>query len=179
MKSMTMMLVMLCMMAVSMAEDAKELKESKDLNNAKTEYNAQVNAALQPIKTRYLAKLDALKKQLGGQGKIEEAMLVQKEIDAMKKADAVELDESGTADISNLLKGKWTWKDAGDYWVRTVTFEKKGGKLIMLVSDGRKFNVEFKDSKLTVVGDEGKVLEKDPDTPDKWVAPGRVLIKNK
>jgi hypothetical protein len=84
-KSMIILMAASILSATMAEEAAKETKESKELNSAKAEYNAQVNAAVQPIKTRYLAKLDALKKQFGSQGKIEEAMLVQKEIDGISK----------------------------------------------------------------------------------------------
>ena len=155
MKSMIMMLAVLTLMYTAMAEDAKDPKESKELNSAKAEYNAQVNAAVQPIKTRYLAKLDALKKQLGSQVKIEEAMLVQKEIDAISKIDLAEPNNQSKA------VGRWNWPGGSIVELKadgtslfenvkawTGTWIEEGGKVVVSWNNGGKDSLTIKTGKI-------------------------------
>ena len=71
-----MLFLSLYLAASCFAED----KEPPELTQLKLGYETQVNAAMDIINQKYLTQLDVLKKKLGGQGKIEEAMVVQREI---------------------------------------------------------------------------------------------------
>jgi hypothetical protein len=69
-------------------------KDPAELAQSKAAYQAQVKAAMEPIQKKYLQILDALKKKLGGQGDLEGAQRVQKEIEAvaiMDKKDSANL----------------------------------------------------------------------------------------
>ncbi len=70
------------MMAGVIAEKANNPAELDRLNAA---YQDQVNAAIDPINQKYLQRLNALKKKLGGQGDLESAQQVQNEIEAFSK----------------------------------------------------------------------------------------------
>ncbi|MCX6985795.1 MAG: hypothetical protein NT118_13760 [Lentisphaerae bacterium] len=76
------------MMACVIAEEAKNPAELDQLN---TSYQAQVKSVIDPINQKYFQQLDALKKKLGGQGDLESAQQVQKEIeDFFKKSKDME-----------------------------------------------------------------------------------------
>jgi hypothetical protein len=71
-----MLFLSLYLAASCFAED----KEPPELTQLKLGYETQVNAAMDTINQKYLTQLDVLKKQLDGQGKTEDAMVVQREI---------------------------------------------------------------------------------------------------
>jgi len=60
-----------------------EKKEPPALVKARADYQTEVARVLTPVTKTYLDKLEALKKDLGAKGKIEEAMAVQQEIEAV------------------------------------------------------------------------------------------------
>ena len=67
-------------------------KDPAELAQLNTSYQTQVKSALDPINKKYIAQLDALKKQLGAKGDIEGAVNVQKEIDSMKSDSDIKQD---------------------------------------------------------------------------------------
>ena len=67
---------------------AEGANEPAALTQARKAYQAQVNSALAPIKKKYIAQLEELKKQLGGKGDLEGATAVQKEIVFIKSISA-------------------------------------------------------------------------------------------
>ena len=71
-----------CSSNLTMADN--DAKEPAALTQARAAYQAQINAAVDPIKQKYIQQLDALKKQLGANGDIAGATAVQKEIDTVK-----------------------------------------------------------------------------------------------
>ena len=79
-------LALACSSNLTMADN--ESKEPAVLTQARKTYNAQVNAALDPIKKKHLAQLEELKKKLGGKGDLEGATAVQKEIVFIKSISA-------------------------------------------------------------------------------------------
>lgn len=79
-----------------MADDNQGNTEPKELALARTAYQNQAKVVLDPVKQKYLATLDALKKQLGSKGDATGAMSVQKEIDSLK----TESSDSKVADHS-------------------------------------------------------------------------------
>jgi hypothetical protein len=58
-----------------------EKKEPTALTKAREGYQVEVARVLMPVTKTYLDRLEALKKDLGAKGKIEEAMAVQQEIE--------------------------------------------------------------------------------------------------
>ncbi|HCE42818.1 MAG TPA: hypothetical protein DET40_04670 [Lentisphaeria bacterium] len=109
MKKLTVMVVMV--LAVGLMAADEKVKVPAELTTAQQAYRAQIEAATAQIKVKYQQKLEALKKTLGAQGRLEEAMQVQREITALTKVDDVELDVP--ANGKSRAIGKWQWGNSG------------------------------------------------------------------
>ena len=135
-------LVVMFVSHVTQAEEAKVVKTPAELTQAQQEYRAQIESATAAIKVKYTQKLEALKKTLGAQGRLEEAMLVQKEITALTKVDAIELNVPG----QSKAVGKWNWPPNGMvelkldgkalYGTTPGTWEEKDGKIVITWQGG-------------------------------------------
>lgn len=64
--------------------------EPAELTSVRANYQKQIQAAIAPINARYLDYLENLKKQLGGKGDVEGALVVQKEIDSIAGLQAAQ-----------------------------------------------------------------------------------------
>ena len=95
--------------ATNSEDDAVAGKEPSALTVARKAYQAQVNSALDPIKKKYLAQLEDLKKQLGGKGDLEGAGAVQREINIVGAKDVKSGKDmvSHEDNITGELIGKW------------------------------------------------------------------------
>jgi hypothetical protein len=110
-----------------------EKKEPAALTKAREGYQVEVARVLTPVTKTYLDKLEALKKDLGAKGKIEEAMAVQQEIEAVTPKP-----------MSESFFGKW--KDRYGTWEFRA-----GGKCSLTGSNGKKDGVWQRSGKDIVV----------------------------
>jgi hypothetical protein len=104
-------LVAILLTTVVFSQD--EPKEPEALVKAREVYQKEVKRVTEPIIKDYLAKLDALKKELGGKGDAEGAMAVQKEIGALKEAQA-----DPTEPKKDWIEGTWQYSAEGGTWYR-------------------------------------------------------------
>jgi uncharacterized protein (DUF2147 family) len=149
-------------------EKPKEFKEPQELVQARTVYQNQSKIVLDPVRQRYLATLDMLKKQLGAKGDAEGAMAVQKEIEAIRPCDKPI--KRSKEDIA----GEWVYKDPA-WWSRKVVIKKNGSKYQMKDDVGRTYEVKIYGGKMHVSGNGDNVtLEYGDDS--KWT--GKSIDKN-
>lgn len=106
MKKLLILLAVLVVGTVS-AQDAQEPQDPKALVKAREAYQNDVKQALAPINRDYLAKLDALKKDLGTNGDTAGMVAVQKEIDAVKAT--LSPTENQAALAKTAILGRWGW----------------------------------------------------------------------
>jgi hypothetical protein len=86
------------MVAVFMAVAAVAAEnEPPELARLRTQYEAQVEAVVAPIRGSYAKRLEALKKTLGGAGDADGMVAVQNEIDAINGAPAAEKEPAAGA----------------------------------------------------------------------------------
>jgi len=137
-------------------DDATASKEPSALTVARKAYQTQVNAALDPIKKKYIAQLEELKKQLGGKGDLEGATAVQREIDAVNRAAKKEnigtADGDEATDNSYEPTGMWKFTCTTSGWSSTLDIKDDG---TCHVGDGRNGTWEVKGGKLTVTLPDG------------------------
>jgi hypothetical protein len=168
MKSIVYSMLMVFAMAVwAEDENPKEFKEPKELMQARTAYQNQAKAVLDPVKQRYLVTLDSLKRQFGAKGDAEGAMAVQKEIETVK-ADK-KPDRIDKYDIT----GQWVYKDPA-WWSRKVVIIKKGNKFQMTDDFHKTFEVKLDGNKIHITGNGDTATLEYAD--DKWT--GKNIDKN-
>lgn len=76
-------ILVLCMFVGLPLYAQNNSKEPETLTKARAKYQKEVARVTAPITKDYLDQLDTLKKALGAKGDVEDAMAVQKEIDAV------------------------------------------------------------------------------------------------
>lgn len=141
-------------------ETPKEFKEPIELMQARTAYQNQAKAVLDPIKQRYLVTLDTLKKQMGAKGDAEGAMAVQKEMETVKTTD-----NKAKKDKFDII-GQWVYKDPA-WWSRQVVITKSGSKLVMTDDVHRTYEVKLSGNKIQIIGNgDNAALEYDDD--NRW-----------
>ncbi len=129
--------VFACSPSLMLADN--EIKEPSALTQARKAYQAQANSVVTPIKKKYLAQLEELKKQLGGKGDLEGAGAVQKEIESLKdpSADAGRKNEvtaklvvSCDDEFILAVNGKMEAKSTNWETVKTVIVKMQAGDII-------------------------------------------------
>ena len=123
-------MTIVAMVLVTICLAAQDGKVPAELNQYQQDYKAQIESATAQIKAKYLVRLDDLKKKYGAKGELESALMVQKEIDSLKKEkiDVVELDEPGNAKAKAV--GKWQWPGGNIVELKAggaATFNKTAG----------------------------------------------------
>lgn len=109
MKKMIMLVVLAMVPVLLMAGEEKKV-ENKELQMLQKKYEQDVRYAVNPITVRYMDSLEDLKKKLGGEGKLEEAMLVAKEIEKISevwKTDKAETTVATTSKKLEIVKATW------------------------------------------------------------------------
>ena len=115
--------------------------EPVDLVQARALYGKELEFTTRPVRDRYLAKLDSLKRTLGSRGDARGAVAVQEEIDLIKAA---------SADPADVAKFAGTWKITyqtgvtGQFVIRTsgsTTWNEEAGKPVQ-----RKGRIVWKNS---------------------------------
>ncbi len=114
MKTKKIVLLACCLMMAGLSinatdkKDEAENKEPAALTQARKAYQAQVNSVLDPIKKKYLAQLEDLKKQLGGKGDLEGAGAVQREMEKLSiNRKTNEIGKEWTVVFSSNNPEKW------------------------------------------------------------------------
>jgi hypothetical protein len=74
---------LLFVLAAPFAPGQQATNDPFELLNARAAYQQQLKAAAEPIKVRYAAYLETLKKTLGAKGEVNAALAVQREIDSL------------------------------------------------------------------------------------------------
>lgn len=139
------MLVVLAIAVWAEDEKSKEFKEPQELMQARTAYQNQAKAVLDPVMQRYLVTLGALKRQLGAKGDAEGAMAVQREIESVKSCDKPDKKDKET------IAGEWMYKDPA-WWSRKVVIKKKGNGYQMTDDVGRTYEVKLTGKKMHITG---------------------------
>ena len=83
--------------------------EPKELEALRTRYQTDTQVAVKPIQLRYISDLKRLMAQATTAGKLEEALAVKAELDAVSNATIA----NTNAEFENLLIGSmWNWNDS-------------------------------------------------------------------
>ena len=85
-------------------EEQQEPKDVKELTSLRTQYEQAIKQVTRPIQERYRAQLEALVKQLGAAGKIEDAAQVQKALQDVALDLATDAAPAKTSKTANKLK---------------------------------------------------------------------------
>ena len=91
------------------AAEQQETKDPPALTNLRAQYTDALKDVVQPIQRKYVQQLEALVKQLGAAGKIEDASLVQKELQDVTAELAAGKNTVKTNSKVKSFLGKWIW----------------------------------------------------------------------
>ena len=162
-----MLTMMMMVLALGMALMAEETKVPAELATVQNEYRAQLEAATAPIKAKYVAKLETLKKQLGSQGKLDIAMAVQKELDSLKEKEP----EEASAELQD-YSGAWAYGDPrGGQWKSTVVLRKQGTRWVGVTNTKLQISMEVHKDHIRITdksGQENVQLTPSQDKPYSW-----------
>ena len=170
--------LMILMAAVALMAIVGNAKapDNKELTLAKTVYQNE----LDKVTAEHLKNLEAIKVNLGKEGRIDDAFVVKAEIDAMKKAEIdkikksaeVELDVPGVSRDDDNQMANTTWRVLySNKTVHVVDF-KEDGTWSFIYSDGRTFNGSYHKEK--VKGKDCLILECENDAgqSERWTKTG-------
>lgn len=123
-----MLLLLACLPCIStvpvMAED-----EPAELMQARSSYQKDVEFATRPIRDRYLSRLNALKRLVGGRGDVRSAVAVQEEIDRVNSS----IPDPGFEKFAGSWSVTYTTGETRHYVISQdgiVTWDETGGKKI-------------------------------------------------
>lgn len=157
-------IVSLASVVITAVASSRGEGEPSELAQARAMYEKDIEFATRPIRDRYVARLDSLKRALGGRGDARAALAVQEEIDRVR-----ELSVLATSGFS----GRWTVRyDNGT--VRKVSID-ANDVATMLEENDRPKNLK---AKLVTKGGEGVIDWGDGTIEKMTIANARLVIEH-
>ncbi len=121
------------MLGLSVIAHSEEKKEPQDLTNLRDSYQKAIERAIAPVEGKYIEELKKLKLRYTQAGKLEEAIVVDKELTTMLAANEKPDSGNGKPGAANdpeRLIGEWYCND-----VETDIYMIKSGKKALHASD--------------------------------------------